>query len=279
MGKYNFWSDMALDHLENYKMESVASHKKLPYGVVESVVNLKNKILADRVGKPQGVYVTYDTSGADSPAYAEHLSKVMSSVLRQLIGGLAHKSVVLAVGLGNGQVLADSLGLRVMSKINPTRGGHIDSKFNLCCHSLGVQGATGIKSREVLGALVDKLNPSAIIVVDSLATASARRLGMSFQVSTAGIVPGGGIGMGRAPINKQVFGVPTVSIGVPMVLTMQGVINEVAKALDVTDKHRVYGVVCDMDLNGLIVAPKEVKIFIENASNIIAEAINLAYSK
>ena len=55
---------MALDHLENYKMESVASHKKLPYGVVESVVNLKNKILADRVGKPQGVYVTYDTSGA-----------------------------------------------------------------------------------------------------------------------------------------------------------------------------------------------------------------------
>ena len=147
------------------------------------------------------------------------------------------------------------------------------------CHSLGVQGATGIKSREVLGALVDKLNPSAIIVVDSLATVSARRLGTSFQVSTAGIVPGGGIGMGRAPINKQVFGVPTVSIGVPMVLTMQGVIGEVAKALDVTDKHRVYGVVCDMDLNGLIVAPKEVKIFIENASNIIAEAINLAYSK
>ena len=109
MEKQDFWSDMALDNLENNRMESVASHKKLPYGIVESVVNLKNKTLADRVGKPQGVYVTYDASGADDHRYAEHLAKMMSSSLRQLVGGLKSGAVVLAVGLGNGDALFLSL--------------------------------------------------------------------------------------------------------------------------------------------------------------------------
>lgn len=277
MEKQDFWSDMALDNLENNRMESVASHKKLPYGIVESVVNLKNKTLADRVGKPQGVYVTYDASGADDHRYAEHLAKMMSSSLRQLVGGLKSGAVVLAVGLGNGRVLADSLGSEVMSKVNPTRNNYGERKHNLCTHSLGVQGVTGIKSGEVLGALVDKLKPSAVIVVDSLATASANRLGTSFQISTAGIVPGGGIRQGAMPMNKAVYGVPTVSIGVPLVLTMQGVLKDFAKEF-LCDEFKFQSIVAEKKLSGLVVAPKEVKIYLDNASNIIAKAINLAYS-
>ena len=120
---------------------------------------------------------------------------------------------------------------------------------------------TGIKSHEVLSALVDKLKPSAIVIVDSLATASADRLGTSFQISTAGIVPGGGIRGGASPMNKAVYGVPTVSIGVPLVLTMQGVIKDVIKCYGEIDEFRLQSLLADKKLSGLVVAPKEVKIY------------------
>ncbi|MBQ9107770.1 MAG: GPR endopeptidase [Clostridia bacterium] len=282
MEKDFFYSDMALDNLERGGFESLAIHKKLSYGIEQIVVNLKDKVLSDKVGKPQGVYVTYDVSGVTDDRYADYLVRILSSTITQLVGGLARGSIVLSVGLGNGEVLADSLGEMTMRKLRPTRVEYLtDTKFKLCSHSLGVQGATGLKSHEVLSALNDKVKPSAIIIVDTLATSNVGRIGTSFQLSTAGIIPGSGVGGDKPRMDKSVFGVPTLSIGVPLVMNMQGVLKDFVSDFfeDKIDQFKFSSTLAEKGLSRLVVAPKEVKIFLENASNIIAGALNLAYSK
>ena len=144
-----------------------------------------------------------------------------------------------------------------------------------------MQGATGLKSYEVLGALNDKVKPSAIIIVDTLATSNVGRIGTSFQLSTAGIIPGSGVGGDKPRMDKSVFGVPTLSIGVPLVMNMQGVLKDFVSDFfeDKIDQFKFSSTLAEKGLSRLVVAPKEVKIFLENASNIIAGALNLAYSK
>ena len=228
------------------------------------------------------MYVTYDTSKATDDRYADYLVRILSSTIVQLVGGLARGSIILSVGLGNGEVLADSLGEMTMRKLRPTRVEYLtDTKFKLCAHSLGVQGATGLKSHEVLSALNDKVKPSAIIIVDTLATSNVGRIGTSFQLSTAGIIPGSGVGGDKPRMDKSVFGVPTLSIGVPLVMNMQGVLKDFVNDFfeDKIDQFKFSSTLAEKGLSRLVVAPKEVKIFLENASNIIAGAVNLAYSK
>ena len=280
-----FYSDMALDNLENRGIGDIATTKNLSYGIRQIVVNVKDNNLSQRVGKPKGLYVTYDCSDAKDDRYADYLAKILANTIRQAVGILPMKSTILAVGLGNGQVLADSLGVKIAEKIKITRTDKLtDHHFNLCAYPLGVEGVSGIKSHEVLEGLVGQVKPSVIIVFDTLATTNVNRVGTSFQLSTAGIVPGSGVGQDKPPINKDIFGVPTVSIGVPLLLTMQGVIKDFVRSYTENDKDFkvnefvFHSIIADKKLSRLVVAPKEVKIFLENASNIIAEAINIAYS-
>ena len=279
-----FYSDMAVDNLENRGLKDLAVVKNLSYGIRQIVINVKDKHLAQKVGKPKGLYVTYDCSETKTDKHIDYLSKVMAVALQQAIGLLPIGSTILAVGLGNGQVLADSLGVLTVENVKATRTETLgDYKYKLCTHVLGVEGATGIKSHEVLTAINNELKPSAIIIIDTLATTSVSRFGTSFQLTTSGIIPGSGVGQNNPKMNKDVFGVPTVSIGVPLVLTMQGVIKDfIATYIEKDSAFRLdqfafQSLMVDKKLSRLIVAPKEVKIFLENASNIISRAINLAY--
>jgi hypothetical protein len=60
-----FYSDMAVDNLENRGLKDIAVVKNLSYGIRQIVVNIKNKQQAESVGKEKGLYITYDTSGAN----------------------------------------------------------------------------------------------------------------------------------------------------------------------------------------------------------------------
>ena len=102
-------------------------------------------------------------------------------------------------------------------------------------------------------------------------------------MSTAGIVPASGVGQDKPQMSKDVFGVPTISIGVPLVLTMQGVMKDFVRSYSASnhdfqvDEFSFHALLNDKKLSRLVVAPKEVKIFLDNTSNIISNAINLAY--
>lgn len=87
----------------------------------------------------------------------------------------------------------------------------------------------------------------AVLCVDSLCTASSRRLGASVQISTAGLTPN------NAPaLTRQSLGAQVVALGVPTVMEV------------------------DNGARALVVTPKDIDAIIRRAANLLSLAINKA---
>lgn len=118
-------------------------------------------------------------------------------------------SPVLVVGLGNRHIVADSLGQRSVERIKVSRFVQTGKTQSVCAFATGVLGMTGIQSAELVAGLVEKIKPSCVILIDSLATGAVSRLGKSFQISSCGISPGSGVGQDKERIDKSILSVPT----------------------------------------------------------------------
>ena len=146
----------------------------------------------------------------------------------------------------------------------------------------GVFGTTGIQSADIASAVADRIKPCAVILIDSLATSSVARVGTSFQISTAGISPGGGVGQDKDRIDKSVLGVPTVAIGVPMMLSMRTAIYNFVKEYSEktgaeVDEYRLRAEMVEKNLSNLVVAPKEIDYFVNTAALVISGALNKCF--
>lgn len=285
----NFVSDMAVDALEKRSMGNLARESTLSYGIVRRYVNLTKSELAEKVGKEKGVYVTYDCPSAvlESSSKIRTLQNRIAETLVELVGVQGRTSKVLVVGLGNDNVTADSLGRRTvdMLDVSPvSEAKRPRAKVRLCGFSAGVEGLTGIKTADTVEGVCMKIKPSCVIVVDSLATSSATRLGTSFQLTTAGIAPASGVGGDKPRIDRSVLGVPVVAVGVPLVLSMRTVLSDFAKdylcASGVEcDEYRLRNEIAEKRLGNLVVAPKEILYYADSAAAVVAGAINAAFGE
>lgn len=126
---------------------------------------------------------------------------------------------VLIVGLGNRHINADSLGAKVVKNIIVTR--HIPDLKKLKKVSAivpSVLGLTGIESFDIITSIVEKIKPSLIIAIDSLCASSHTRLGTSFQINDASLIPGGGVNNARKKLDANSLNTKFISIGVPLVI-------------------------------------------------------------
>ena len=82
----------------------------------------------------------------------------------------------------------------------------------------GVTGQSGLETKEFVEALVNKAQPTLVIVIDALATRSSDRLCRTIQLTNTGIHPGSGVGNERAEISYESLGVPVTAIGIPTVV-------------------------------------------------------------
>ena len=181
---------------------------------------------ANKIGKPVGKYQTLkvssfvnDTDLLDGrlQEFAEVLSELLPPNIKS----------VLAVGLGNKKITADSLGPAASSFVLATR--HIIRElkndtglgelFPVSCIDTGVLADTGIESAEIIKGVVNQIKPSCVIVIDALASGSIERLGTTVQLSDVGISPGSGVGNHRYEISEKTLGVPVISIGIPTVVS------------------------------------------------------------
>jgi spore protease len=140
----------------------------------------------------------------------------------------------------------------------------------------GVLGTTGIESADFIKAVVQKLNPDRVLVVDALASRKMSRICRTVQLADTGIVPGSGVGNSRAAINKEMLGVPVTAIGVPTVVdaaTLAADLAEQAGAQDLSvDELSQYG-------GGMIVTPREIDANVADISKLIGYGINRALHK
>lgn len=126
---------------------------------------------------------------------------------------------VLIVGLGNRHINADSLGAKVVKNILITR--HIPELKNLKKVSAivpSVLGLTGIESFDIITSIVEKIKPSLVVAIDSLCASSHTRLGTSFQINNASLIPGGGVNNARKKLDANSLNTKFISIGVPLVI-------------------------------------------------------------
>lgn len=64
------------------------------------------------------------------------------------------------------------------------------------------------------------------LAVDALAARSVRRLGVTIQLSDAGIHPGSGVGNHRNSLTRETLGVPVIAIGVPTVVGAAAIVHD-----------------------------------------------------
>ncbi len=311
--RYSIRTDLALEAREIVQQQTaadipgVSSENLQENGIAINRLEIETEQASAQLGKSRGRYLTFEVPGLrrKDAALQDHLSEVMA---RELVHFLKLPSnltqSVLVVGLGNWNVTPDSLGPKVIEDLLVTRhavtaGDNIlgEGFRSICAISPGVLGTTGIETGEIIAALVQRVKPVLVIVVDALAARRLERLHTTIQVADSGISPGSGVGNNRLGINRQTVGVPTVAIGVPTVVDASTIAGEAFDALSDHFKkdargHALSNVMRDFDWEQrrqlitevlapyaggrLMVTPKETDAFVEDMAYVISGALNSA---
>lgn len=206
---------------------------------------------AEKFGKSEGRYVTLETDAITAGHYEKtRLARALGEELEKL---LPDGRRLLVVGLGNAGMTADALGTEVCRDVAAQSG----RLMTLCP---GVAGSTGIESFDVVRGVVDRVRPSAVIAVDSLAAASTMRVGRVIQLCDAGITPGSGVSNHRERLSEKTLGVPVISVGVPLVVYASTIIRDAGGDSD--------------GFESLIVTPKDIDLLVRECAFVIARALN-----
>lgn len=243
------------------------------------------------INKPCGRYITIDTPILDNSTAFTDTVKLLAQEISRLLPPLQDGTLLLA-GLGNNCAVADSLGPHVISLSYATRQlfsarEQPSGLSKVCLIAPGVQGSSGIATLDLLRSVCREIQPTAVIVIDSLAAASIRRVGTTIQLNDSGIIPGSGVGRQVCPINDETLGCHMIALGVPTVVDSAAIINETMRAL--ADNWRQRAMVLPPDLDDtaceyvekqllsvfrgqLMVTPGDIDERIENQSEIIAAA-------
>ncbi len=219
-------------------------------------------------GKKRGKYATIRVGDISLlPDYSD-IEKAIDYCLCELLPKIREN--VLIAGLGNRDITSDNIGPEVASKILATR--HIKDQFSkieglqniksVSVISPSVLGKTGVESGEIISAVVEKIKPDCVIVIDSLCANTIDNLFSVIQLTNSGISPGSGVKNARKEISFETLGVPTVAIGVPTVIEANVIANELSK----TEIPKQ---------NQLLVTPKDADLLSLNISQAISSALNL----
>lgn len=280
----NFRTDLALERHELTKekdSEGVRVEKITEQEVTITRLEITNSRGEKKLQKPIGRYITLEIPFLKE--MADTLSPVVEILAREIASLLPEKGSVLVAGLGNDKITPDALGPECIGRLLATR--HISPEIaeSIGFSTLrsvagiipGVLGNTGIETAEILEGVAEKVKPSAMIVVDALASRSLGRLGTTVQMCDTGISPGAGVGNMRSRIDKNTVGVPVIAIGVPTV------VDGATMALDILGRA---GIDIDAAVKGksleaegqVMVTPKEIDNVITRVAGFIALGINKA---
>lgn len=273
----NINTDLALEarELAGSNTEGTEIIEKSYNGMHVTRINIITEKAAANLGKDRGTYITAEFSSIpDILSDNGDKVKIIGRYIREL---LPEKGTVLAAGLGNYRITPDALGPQSTRYIIATR--HIKSEISaysglqglrsVAVIAPGVLGQTGIEAGELILSTVQKIKPSAVIVIDALASRRTERLGNTLQISDTGISPGAGIGNRRIEIKEKFLGIPVIAIGVPTVVNAYNLVCDIIgdKKIDNTNLT---------EKKNMFVTPREIDTVIEKSSRFIGMAVNMS---
>ena len=243
------------------------------------------------LGKPLGKYTTVECGNIlyltreESDRCAEVLAKELRGLAEDLLGRFFDENFcVLAVGLGNSELTADSIGPFTVSRLTATRHlrEHEPELYRaLGCSSLailspGVLGQTGIEALEILRSATETVCPDLILVIDALTAGSCDRLASTVQFSNVGIIPGSGVGNHRGAITAETVGVPVIAVGVPTVVDSSTLVYEALEKANIEEIDESLKKILENG-RGFFVSPKESDVLVSHFSKLLSQAIELAF--
>lgn len=184
---------------------------------------------------------------------------------------LTSNSKILVVGLGNRNIISDSLGVKTISYVKPTvwikniTNSNIPSIYTFIP---GVYNDTGLMAYKSIKALVKELKINLVIIIDSLISNSIDYLNKMVQITDKGITPGSGICNYQEEISFKTLKRPVIVLGVPTAIEASTIIKDVLK---IDDEKISYKEGYD-----LIVSKKDIDIFINIMCKILGTSINKA---
>ena len=231
--------------------------------------------------KPIGTYVTVGLPPlTDNIRDTDSRVKALSQEIKRL---LPVNGLVLVAGLGNVEITPDALGPKTASKVLATRhirgeiarSTGLDRLRAVAVLNTGVTGQTGIETGELLQGVIKNIRPSALIVVDALASRRLERLGCTVQISDTGISPGAGVGNRRVRIDADTMGVPVIALGVP---TVVDALTLAFDLLDIDNEREGIALSRAVSPQGrtMVVTPKEVDLLVDRAAHLISLSVNMA---
>jgi spore protease len=319
MAKERFYSEAAQDAFEKSAVLSLIKKTAVSKNIEQSYVDLRNGALADQIGKKRGVYYTFDCKENffQNPREKKRLIKALSDAIKDVAADLGKSPVVLVVGLGNEGMTADALGPKAAAMVAVTR--HLANigaqnsinefakaqgekqaanKFGkrnaavkpaaekpralVAAISPNVPGETGVQSYDVVRGVCDRIKPDLVVLIDTLCTSKPERLYSSFQLTTAGVSPGSGVGEKRTGFDQSSLSVPVLAIGVPLVANVGEIIKQTLS--DYCQKQKcavnysfIERITREKLKNNFILAPKEIDYVAGECAGIIAASINRAF--
>ena len=297
-------TDLALEAAEIFRqgqksaarLEGILQSESLREGYAVTRTEIVDPAAAHAIGKPAGRYVTVDLRPyfRRQGHFFGRGVRCLAAELRALLP--PEHGTVLAVGLGNRGMTADAVGPLVLENLLVTR--HMETfPFSTAVAALapGVLAATGMETAEILKGVIAETRPDAVLAVDALAARSVRRLGVTIQLSDAGIHPGSGVGNHRNSLTRETLGVPVIAIGVPTVVGAAAIVHDTVGALvaalkeggeagygdmvehmDGRDQYQLIREVLEPQIGPMYVTPHNIDERVENLSFTISEAIHMA---
>lgn len=263
---------------ETTQLVGVEAREKHSFGLSVETVKILDETGEQSLGKPKGTYITITLPENHDEEQFTNACLALSAELRELISD-SGKEQILIVGLGNRYITPDNLGPNSLRHTMVTR--HLVEKVKeyfgnfrpVSTLEAGVLANTGVESAEIVRALTEKVHPSAVIVIDALASRRLSRVCTTIQLADTGIVPGSGVGNSRAEISQATLGVPVIAIGVPTV------VDAGTLAADLMESAGIGNADPDKfgDVGGnLIVTPRDIDEKMGELAKIIGYSINLA---
>lgn len=229
--------------------------------------------------KPPGDYISISfDSLSDRDQRRELIAAVretMEELMRQCPCEITR---ILAVGLGNREIISDALGVQVMGELMVTAHLYAQKETdwlqgtrNVAVLTPGVMGQTGLESSAIIEQVAQGYAPDLIVAVDALATRHLKRINRVIQISNTGIQPGSGIGNHRRPIDEQTLHVPVIALGVATVTSIRAVLEEMF-----FEKQQPLPDYIPKDFD-LTMTPKAMDEELPHLSTILSAALNRAF--
>lgn len=213
--KQKLFLDVGIDKIDTkYKVEEkkTSTFKTIHYVVCKEC----KKEIKREVGDYFVIQFTYENLLTKKNSLTKEVERILKTFLKKY----QKTKKVLVVGLGNKMVDGDALGVITTDKVIATNQYQDFLTIpKIALFTPSVTEKTGINSFNLIEMVVANLKPDVIIMIDSLATKSEEYLNSAIEINDTGIIPGSALNSSRE-ITKKTFGIPVLSLGVPLCLQL-----------------------------------------------------------